>query len=241
MRNAIFIPEDRALSLFALVWSPGQWTPVHDRGSWGVVGVPRGVLEERSHIRTDVNAGHDDAREDGIVLERGGVLLLDQGTVTSFVPNPDHIHLAGVPPERRQAVGLHLYGRQPRPTPTRSSRSAWTALSPTCHGEADMRPRPYCRITSMPAFYLSAISRQCAVLLAPVRALKTSPPLPQARLRPPPLGRDRPPLVTTAWLRSPDPAHEPGYFGVVPRRDLPLGSGDMFWGRTGTAKPGKPD
>jgi len=28
-----------------LVWLPGQWTPVHDHGSWGVVGLVRGVLE----------------------------------------------------------------------------------------------------------------------------------------------------------------------------------------------------
>jgi predicted metal-dependent enzyme (double-stranded beta helix superfamily) len=29
---------------------PGQWTPVHDHGSWGVVGVVEGVLEERSYV-----------------------------------------------------------------------------------------------------------------------------------------------------------------------------------------------
>jgi hypothetical protein len=33
------------------------------------------------------------------------------GAVTSFVPNPDHIHVTGVPPERPRAVSLHLYGR----------------------------------------------------------------------------------------------------------------------------------
>jgi predicted metal-dependent enzyme (double-stranded beta helix superfamily) len=110
-RNAIFIPEDRSLSLFALVWNPGQWTPIHDHGSWGVVGVLRGVLEERNYIRTDPG-GHEDARDDGIVLERGGVILLDEGTVTSFVPNPDHIHVTGVPPNRHQVVSLHLYGRE---------------------------------------------------------------------------------------------------------------------------------
>ena len=38
-------------------------------------------------------------------------MLLRQGAVTSFVPNPDHIHVTGVPPERPRAVSLHLYGR----------------------------------------------------------------------------------------------------------------------------------
>lgn len=34
-RNAIHISLEGNLSLFALVWLPGQWTPVHDHGSWG--------------------------------------------------------------------------------------------------------------------------------------------------------------------------------------------------------------
>jgi hypothetical protein len=36
---------------------------------------------------------------------------MTEGTVTTFVPNPDHIHMTGVPAERAQAVSLHLYGR----------------------------------------------------------------------------------------------------------------------------------
>jgi hypothetical protein len=46
-----------------------------------------------------------------IDLARGGTILLRQGAVTSFVPNPDHIHVTGVPAERPRAVSLHLYGR----------------------------------------------------------------------------------------------------------------------------------
>lgn len=105
-RNAIHVSADQSLSLYALVWTPGQWTPVHDHGSWGVVGVLRGVLEERSYIRTGVHG--EEAR---IALQRGGVILLGPGSVTSFVPNPDHIHVTGVSAERAQVVSLHLYGR----------------------------------------------------------------------------------------------------------------------------------
>jgi predicted metal-dependent enzyme (double-stranded beta helix superfamily) len=106
-RNAIFIAPDSSMSLYAIVWTPGQWTPVHDHGSWGVVGVLRGILYERSYIRADVDRG----RDDGIDLRRGGVLLLTPGTVTSFVPNPDHIHVTGVPQDAAPVVSLHLYGR----------------------------------------------------------------------------------------------------------------------------------
>jgi len=106
-RNLIYALPDKSLSLYSLVWLPGQWTPIHDHGSWGVVGVLEGVLEERAYVRMspDRDADHD------IELVRGGVVLLGKGAVTTFVPNPDHIHVTGVPPERPRAVSLHLYGR----------------------------------------------------------------------------------------------------------------------------------
>ncbi len=106
-RNLVYDAPDGSLSLYTLVWLPGQWTPVHDHGSWGVVGVLEGVLEERNYVRLSQDRGADE----GIHLVRGGVILLGRGAVTSFVPNPDHIHVTGVPPQRPRAVSLHLYGR----------------------------------------------------------------------------------------------------------------------------------
>ena len=106
-RNAIYVPDDGRLSLFALVWNPGQWTPVHDHGTWGVVGVVSGVLEEQAYVPDGVAMGMDE----GIRMTPGALILMAQGTVTTFVPNPDHIHRTGVPAERKQAVSLHLYGR----------------------------------------------------------------------------------------------------------------------------------
>jgi predicted metal-dependent enzyme (double-stranded beta helix superfamily) len=106
-RNAIYICPNADLSLFALVWLPGQWTPVHDHGSWGVVGVVEGILEERAYT-----SGDGDIRADsGIRLRRGGVVLLNPGSVTTFVPNPDHIHMTGVAATRSRCLSLHLYGR----------------------------------------------------------------------------------------------------------------------------------
>ena len=110
-RNAIYVAPDQSLSLYALVWNPGQWTPVHDHGSWGVVGVWRGMLEEHSYIRSGAHDASVRAEHAGIVLQRGGVILIGPGSVTSFVPNPDHIHRTGVAAGRPQAVSLHLYGR----------------------------------------------------------------------------------------------------------------------------------
>ncbi len=106
-RNAIYIAPEADLSLYALVWLPGQWTPVHDHGSWGVVGIVEGLLEERAYMALD---GEIRANQ-GIRLKRGGNVLLPPGAVTTFVPNPDHIHHTGVPDDRPRAVSLHLYGR----------------------------------------------------------------------------------------------------------------------------------
>lgn len=107
-RNAVFVCPEEGISLFTLVWNPGQWTPVHDHGTWGVVGVIKGVLEERAFIRVDDRSKEDE----GILLKRGGMVLLNAGAVTTFVPNPDHIHKTGVPDSREQVVSLHLYGRE---------------------------------------------------------------------------------------------------------------------------------
>jgi predicted metal-dependent enzyme (double-stranded beta helix superfamily) len=106
-RNLIYEAPDDSLSLYSIVWLPGQWTPVHDHGSWGIVGVVVSVLEERSYVRLSPDRGSDADLD----LARGGTILLRHGAVTSFVPNPDHIHMTGVPSERPRAVSLHLYGR----------------------------------------------------------------------------------------------------------------------------------
>ena len=106
-RNAIHICPSGQLSLFSIVWRPGQWTPVHDHGSWGVVGVVEGLLEERAYMSADGNIEGNS----GIRLKRGGMVLLNPGAITSFVPNPDHIHRTGVPEDRPRCVSLHLYGR----------------------------------------------------------------------------------------------------------------------------------
>ncbi len=107
-RNAIYVDENDVMSLFALVWLPGQWTPIHDHGTWGVVGVLEGTLQERNFIRTDSQTNE---ATDNIELARGGVILLSAGAVTSFVPNPDHIHITGNADEQQTVVSLHLYGR----------------------------------------------------------------------------------------------------------------------------------
>jgi hypothetical protein len=40
----------------------------------------------------------------GIRLKRGGVILLKEKSISSFAPNPDHIHMTGVPDARAMAA-----------------------------------------------------------------------------------------------------------------------------------------
>lgn len=106
-RNAVHVDDNGLMGLYALVWLPGQWTPVHDHGTWGVVGVLEGALEEHNFMRTD---SQPESAMTHIELARGGVILLVSGAVTSFVPNPDHIHRTGNGSVDRRVVSLHLYG-----------------------------------------------------------------------------------------------------------------------------------
>ncbi len=108
-RNLVYAADGAGLSLYTLVWLPGQWTPVHDHGTWGVVGVIEGQLEEQSYMRTDPDQSSE--RHAGIDLQRGGLVLLSPGSVSTFVPNPDHIHRTGCPDNLPRCVSLHLYGR----------------------------------------------------------------------------------------------------------------------------------
>lgn len=105
-RNPIYIDPENRLSLYALVWLPDQWTPIHDHGTWGVVGIVEGGLEERNFIRSDEQPRN---AMKNIKLSRGGSIILTPGSVTSFVPNPDHIHITGNASKQR-TVSLHLYG-----------------------------------------------------------------------------------------------------------------------------------
>ena len=85
----MFDDEKVGLSLYTLVWNPGQWTPVHDHGTWGVVGIIEGRLDEQSYLRVDPGQANDQAnvqasgqasgQDDNIDLQRSSLVLLSPG------------------------------------------------------------------------------------------------------------------------------------------------------------------
>ena len=108
-RNLVYDDEKNGMSLYRLVWEPSRWTPVHDHGTWGGVGVIEDQLEEQSCMRLGPDQSAD--RHDGIKLERKSLVLLSSGSVSAFVPNQSYIRKTGCAEDRPRCVSLHLSGR----------------------------------------------------------------------------------------------------------------------------------
>jgi predicted metal-dependent enzyme (double-stranded beta helix superfamily) len=103
-QHVLHVADDGAFSVVALVWLPGQATPVHDHVCWCVVGVHEGEEEE---IRYAL---------DGDRLVVTEQLVNPRGEVSVALP-PGDIHLvrnAGTD----LAVSLHVYGADLRRTGT---------------------------------------------------------------------------------------------------------------------------
>ena len=105
-RRRLMESPDGQWSIYAICWLPGQYTPIHDHGTWGVVGVLSGCLFEHQMACIQRDETNHLYR-----LSPAGVTLLSKGAVNTFVPEPDHIHRSGVPQSGEPTASLHLYGR----------------------------------------------------------------------------------------------------------------------------------
>ncbi|AWK12093.1 cysteine dioxygenase [Streptomyces spongiicola] len=99
-QHVLHAEHDGSFSVVALVWLPGQSTPVHDHVSWCVTGVHRGEEHERRYrlVPQGMTARLVAAQD----------VVNPAGTVAAFAP-PGDIHLvrnAGT----GKAVSLHVYG-----------------------------------------------------------------------------------------------------------------------------------
>jgi 3-mercaptopropionate dioxygenase len=85
-------------SIVALVWRPGQVTPIHDHVTWCVFGVLQGV-EHEELFRLD--------EEQGLLVE-AGENTNQTGDVTGFAP-PGDIHRVRNAGDGT-AISIHVYG-----------------------------------------------------------------------------------------------------------------------------------
>lgn len=95
-QHLLHVPDDGRYSLVAVVWLPGQTTPVHDHVAWCVVGVHEGE-ERETRYRT--------AGQHLVELDR---VVSPQGSVAALVP-PGDIHRVTNDGDR-PSVSLHVYG-----------------------------------------------------------------------------------------------------------------------------------
>src|SRR5262245_23882756 len=89
---------DGRFSIVALVWRPGQVTPIHDPVTWCVFGVVQGV-EHEELFRLD---------EEGECLVEVGSSTNDAGDVTGFAPPGDIHRVRNV--GYSTAISIHVYG-----------------------------------------------------------------------------------------------------------------------------------
>jgi predicted metal-dependent enzyme (double-stranded beta helix superfamily) len=88
-------------SVSAMVWGPGQGTPIHDHTVWGMVGVLRGRerCEEFGHLL-----------EPGGPLVAGGVHELLPGDIDLVSPRIGDIHRVSNALQDGTSVSIHVYG-----------------------------------------------------------------------------------------------------------------------------------
>jgi 3-mercaptopropionate dioxygenase len=100
-QHLLHVSADRRLSVVALVWKPGQRTPIHDHVAWCVVGVYRGVEQETRYR----------------LVPRGGIEHLHAvetieahpGHVEALVPPLENIHCVEAG-GRGLTISIHVYG-----------------------------------------------------------------------------------------------------------------------------------
>jgi predicted metal-dependent enzyme (double-stranded beta helix superfamily) len=104
-QHRLHVADDGAFSVVALVWLPGQATPIHDHLSWCVVGVHQGEeAEVRYRLVDDAYLVEEERRSS------------PTGSVDGLLP-PGDIHLvrnAGT----STAISLHVYGTDLRQSGT---------------------------------------------------------------------------------------------------------------------------
>ncbi|MBV6697984.1 cysteine dioxygenase family protein [Kitasatospora aureofaciens] len=99
-QHVVHAEEDGGFSVVALVWLPGQQTPIHDHVSWCVAGVHQGQESEtRYRLVSDGRTAH---------LVETEHVAGPAGTVAAFAP-PGDIHLVRNACSTT-AISIHVYG-----------------------------------------------------------------------------------------------------------------------------------
>jgi 3-mercaptopropionate dioxygenase len=98
MSHVLHTEPDGAFSILALVWRPGQTTPIHDHLTWCVFAVIQGMEYEELFALDEANE----------CLVEAGSNVNETGDVSGFAP-PGDIHRVRNAGDRT-AISIHVYG-----------------------------------------------------------------------------------------------------------------------------------
>lgn len=100
----LYADPDRLYSLRLFLWSPQEYTPVHDHSAWGVIGPVTGKFDVANYERTDAGSNPEYAS-----LREREKIELQPGETTFTLPLNKGIHRVGNPTGATM-VSLSLYG-----------------------------------------------------------------------------------------------------------------------------------
>jgi predicted metal-dependent enzyme (double-stranded beta helix superfamily) len=104
----LYLDAQRRFSLRMYLHKPGEYTAVHDHGSWGVLGTASGILEIIKYRRVD------DGRRAGYArLEETARCRRLPGHTDTTLPLNEGIHCVGNPTAKTIAV-INVYGSPAR-------------------------------------------------------------------------------------------------------------------------------
>lgn len=102
-RHLLYAAPDGSCTVLALVWLPGQTTPIHGHTAWGAVGVYEGNPFCENYDTTVNSQG-------AMSLRSKMKLRLHAGDLSSVRPGIDDLHRLGNDTCSR-AITIHVYGR----------------------------------------------------------------------------------------------------------------------------------
>ncbi len=104
-RHLVYIDRRRRFVIMSGVWLAGQGTPVHDHGTWGVMGVFSGELKVTNYTRLD-----DRKRPGYAEIHEASGLWAGPGSVSYVLPPNEEIHKVENVGDRTTYT-FHVYGR----------------------------------------------------------------------------------------------------------------------------------
>ena len=106
--HLLYAEPDGTFSLSAMVWLPGQQTPVHDHVAWCVTAVLQGREHEEIFALADGALAHGGPAHGGPALELTARNVNQVGSVSAFAP-PGDIHRVRNTGDT-VAISMHVYG-----------------------------------------------------------------------------------------------------------------------------------